>query len=236
MKKNKKNTVFYKYKSLNNFEFILDLILKERLYAARYDELNDPMEGVIKVDDTIHKDKETIWQSILNNLRIVCFTKDPENLLMWSHYADGTKGCTIEFELLEDQKVHKIEYKEKPLIGIDKMNISGAREVLTYKQKPWKYEVEYRCILDESRFLPIKIKSVTFGARANKESVKLLMSILSICKPDLRLRHIQPSTSSLFKSFKVLVGPTRTYIQAKEGECQKCKNLLAAQDSFKSLS
>lgn len=231
--KKQQTTTFYKYKSLDNFEFLLDLLLKERLYAANYHELNDPMEGVIKIDNTVTKNKESEWESILNYLRVVCFTKDPNNLLMWSHYANGTKGCVIEFELLENQEVYRIEYKNKPTVSADKINLKGAYEILTYKQKPWKYEAEYRCILDSDKFLPIKIKSVTFGARANDESIKLLMDILSLCKPELKVRKLKKLGSPLFAGHEFYVSSTRIYIKANEGECQKCLNIEAAQRGFR---
>ena len=28
----------------------------------------------------------------VNNVRICCFSKRPDNLLMWAHYADGLRG------------------------------------------------------------------------------------------------------------------------------------------------
>ena len=36
----------YKYKSLKNFEHIVDIIFNNRFYASQYDKLNDPMEGL----------------------------------------------------------------------------------------------------------------------------------------------------------------------------------------------
>lgn len=37
---------YYKFRSLQNLKRFIDIILNERLYASRYNELNDPMEGV----------------------------------------------------------------------------------------------------------------------------------------------------------------------------------------------
>ena len=34
-----------KYRSLDGWKFIFDILLHKRLYAARYKDLNDPMEG-----------------------------------------------------------------------------------------------------------------------------------------------------------------------------------------------
>jgi len=41
--------VFYKYRSLegiNDFKRFVEIILKKQLHAAKYQELNDPMEGI----------------------------------------------------------------------------------------------------------------------------------------------------------------------------------------------
>ena len=39
--------VLYKYRGIQNFRFLVDIILKNRLYAAKYSDLNDPMGGSI---------------------------------------------------------------------------------------------------------------------------------------------------------------------------------------------
>ena len=38
--------ILYKYRSLTNFERILDITLNQRLYCSTYDKLNDPFEGI----------------------------------------------------------------------------------------------------------------------------------------------------------------------------------------------
>jgi hypothetical protein len=47
--------MLYKYKNLNHFDRIVDIILNKKLYAAVYTELNDPMEGIFK-HRGLHKD------------------------------------------------------------------------------------------------------------------------------------------------------------------------------------
>jgi hypothetical protein len=59
--------------------------------------------------------------SIVNSARITCFSKRPDNLLMWSHYADGLRGFCLEFDRdillvneLDNVKFYDVEYKENP--------------------------------------------------------------------------------------------------------------------------
>ena len=205
-----KQKVFYKYKTLDNFEFLLDLILRERLYAAKYHELNDPMEGVVKIDGTIPNDKEQEWDELIRAFRIVCFSREKNHPLMWSHYANGARGCVVEFQLMAEQEVHRVSYLKKPVITERHITREKAKEILVHKEKPWKYESESRCLLGENeKFLPIQIKSVTFGNRAEKSKVDMLLHILSLCKPDLKV--LVMGEQGLVDGIKVTIRNKRTF-------------------------
>jgi hypothetical protein len=52
--------LLYKYRSLENFEYILDIILNERLHCAPYEELNDPFEGIFLSTYTLRAWSEPI--------------------------------------------------------------------------------------------------------------------------------------------------------------------------------
>lgn len=225
---------FYKYKSLNNFEFLLDLILRERLYAALHYELNDPMEGVVKIDGTIPKDKEQEWDDLIKTFRIVCFSREKDHPLMWSHYADGARGCVIEFQLIDDQQIHKVSYVKKPLITEKHITRKNAEEILIYKEKPWKYEAESRCLLDvDDKFLPIHIKSVTFGSRAEKSKVDMLIHILSLCKPDLAIQVM--GEQGLIDGIKVVSRNRRVYMGDRvrsEDYCPQCAEVKMTQQDY----
>lgn len=228
---------YYKYKSLDNFEFILDILIRERLYAALPSELNDPMEGVVKVDGTIPREKETEWDNLINQFRVVCFSRAKENTLMWSHYADGGRGCMIEFQLLEGRKPDKVSYLKKPALCETQILIEKAAEILLYKEKPWKYEAESRLLLSSAeKFLPIVVKSITFGSRADRKKVNLLAHILKICKPELRV-HIKMEQRSVTDSRHVNITfrpSTLHYVDGiqKNNHCPKCNDLQLIRDAI----
>lgn len=228
---------FYKYKSLNNFEFLLDLLLKERLYAARHHELNDPMEGVIKIDGTIPKEKEQEWDELIKDFRVVCFSRDKDNPLMWSHYADGARGCLIELQLLDGQEVHKVSYLKKPSLTERYISREKAAEILIYKEKPWKYEGESRCLLDgNEEFLPVSIKSITFGSRADKSKVDMLLHILKLCKPGLKTYRM--SEQGLVKGVQFISTGSRIYMADRtrtKDYCPQCSEIKLTQDNFVGL-
>ncbi|EGR0111384.1 DUF2971 domain-containing protein [Vibrio vulnificus] len=218
-----KKKTFYKYKSLDNFEFLLDILLRERLYASRFCDLNDPMEGVIEVEQTVPRELEGKWEAILNELRICCFTPDNENTLMWAHYADGGRGCMIEFELHDDYKPLEVSYAKKPIICKSELTTEKAIKILQYKDKSWKYEREYRCITS-SMFVPITVKKVILGPRVPRSTFELLEGILNCCKPNLRLYQNKGNGDSVFKSISVSIGARRVGFRNQDGnsDCIEC--------------
>jgi len=227
--------LFYKYKSFDNFEYILDLLLRERLYASYYHELNDPVEGVIDIDETISSELLPTWKDILNKLRVCCFSKDPDNTLLWSHYADGGRGILIEFEISSEVPCYKINYSKKPKLSKSELTIDNAIDILKYKDKAWKYEREYRCIFKDRQYLDINIKKIYLGPKVTDERKRLLFGILNCCKPDLRAYQLKGRGDELFKGMELMYGMTKTYVEGQNNvrSCPKCsqtetyrKNLL----------
>ena len=45
--------VLYKYRSLEDFKKLVDILINKRLYASHYKDLNDPMEGQYYYNDGI---------------------------------------------------------------------------------------------------------------------------------------------------------------------------------------
>ena len=110
----------YKYRSLNNFEFVADILCKQRFYASSFFDLNDPMEGLFEYKPGT---KQKYIDSIVmgkQKLRICSFSRDPENLLLWAHYADGFKGVCIELDIKKPRdnsfKIVKVTYEPGRLL------------------------------------------------------------------------------------------------------------------------
>jgi hypothetical protein len=115
---------------------------------------------------------------------ILCFSADPVQHLMWSHYAESHAGFLIEFDSKHDflTYAHKVDYRANkavydPTIG---PNDAAIEEIVRTKSLHWKYEDEYRVIipleattLDTSKtppwhlfeIDPASVKSVTFGCK-----------------------------------------------------------------------
>ena len=61
--------LFYKYRSLENLERFLSIIIDRKLYGALYSEMNDPMEGYYKYDPRVEKG---LMENIVNGKKIGC--------------------------------------------------------------------------------------------------------------------------------------------------------------------
>jgi hypothetical protein len=186
----------YKYRSLNNIEFVLDILSNERFYCPRVDELNDPFEGVYMSSPPrgipgtkLYHLSENIRPRLARindpfdkgtSRRICSLSANPNDVRMWSHYADGHKGILIEVELDEnDENLHRIEYVQHLkatshtiLTPLNLMNI------LTRKSYHWESEQEYR-VIHEAEYFNVKgkISSVWLGLRTPRLLRELIQSI-----------------------------------------------------------
>lgn len=96
---------------------------------------------------------------VLDGVGICCLTKKPDNILMWSHYAENHKGFVVEFtlehktnEMTMDNIEHKlfgwdVEYLEDmPIIVAGSRGFDAVKDVFLIKSPDWQYESEYRVL------------------------------------------------------------------------------------------
>lgn len=172
----------YKYKSVDNFKYVYDILKNNRIYLPKADELNDPLEGINNLNfgacgnsySVIEGRYDEVWppyKDALNKFRILSLTQRNDNILMWSHYANNFSGICIGFA--EDKtfaQTTEIEYSSKTY-QVDQ-NISleeNARKSLLFKNLDWKYEQEKRIVLEQSDpylyFEENEIKEIIFGPK-----------------------------------------------------------------------
>lgn len=169
----------YKYKSLDHFEFFMDLLIKKRLYGATFNELNDPMEGYF-ISENFSESEWEAMREAKKKVRICSLSKTYDNALMWAHYANKHKGCCIELEVPDSTwKCVDVQYKTtmpKLFSGINSDEAIGA--IFGVKSDFWSYEQEVRYIKtvltakDGKPFkanLPVHIKRIFLGIRVPNE-------------------------------------------------------------------
>lgn len=170
--------ILYKYRSLANFERILDIILNKRLYCSAYPELNDPFEGIFETTiypmvfgtltpamrrglvesrSKAYKKVEVLFGGEIDKIKICSLSSDLNDVRLWSYYADGHKGIVFEIDFSGlETKFHQVQYLEKLPWGASPHVVRPERakpeDVLSRKTNHWKFESEYR-IIEESKNL-----------------------------------------------------------------------------------
>lgn len=186
--------LLYKFRSFDELEYLLDILVKERLYCCEYRRLNDPFEGMFysiyyrgyvpglaltasrpldelktqSVDDLLVEAKEK---------HVCSLSSDFSDVRLWSLYAGGHTGVALEIDFSGiESDVKRVTYlSELPEYGMTLLTNPAASDVLTKKTKHWEYENEYR-IIGESQYYPIpgRIRRILAGPRARPERLELL--------------------------------------------------------------
>jgi len=123
-------------------------------------------------------------QQEFKNYGVACFSEDFDNILMWSHYADGHKGLCLEFDTnyipFDDvSKVHHVKYRNAYPVISPVAFLTEPIESLTpliTKSEEWCYENEWRIILQQperTEFIydPKALTAIYFGCSMLKEDI-----------------------------------------------------------------
>lgn len=186
----------YKMRSLENLEFVLDIILNERLHCAPFANLNDPLEGIYisasvpyspsgfsRGSSKVRVSQVGASQTYDHEKfsKICSLTKSFKDIRMWSHYGDGHRGIAIEIDFSGyEEDVRQIRYL--PELKRYTNTIIGtpfADEVLSQKTKHWEHEEEFR-ILQSDEYYDVRnrISAIYFGHRVSCATGALLKKLV----------------------------------------------------------
>ncbi|WP_341851480.1 DUF2971 domain-containing protein [Vibrio vulnificus] len=179
----------YKFRTLDRFEFILDIIVNKRLYAATFESMNDPMEGFYTYGSDIPSEALAALESHKSSLRFCSLAKYSNNPLMWAHYADGNRGIAIGVELDESADLREVNYESQSnLIASVPTTLERAKNVLSCKASYWHYEEEIRVFAQTGNFIPVQVKEIIFGEKADDAQKALLKAIVQAIDPSIKLK------------------------------------------------
>lgn len=160
-----------------NEEFGLKDLKEKRLKIARIMELNDPFEflGVELSNPKLRRAMKATKKQLSKTRGLLCFSKDWNNPVQWSHYANNHKGVCLGFDFPK-KYLTKVDYVEKRLSHNGIIDEVLMIKFLTTKFIHWSYEQEYRSFLDleeEENGLyyanfskKLKLKQVIVGAHS----------------------------------------------------------------------
>jgi hypothetical protein len=194
------NQLFYKYRSLENWKFVLDAITNSRLYAATFDTLNDPMEGrYYYFGPNVTRDFRRAIRKSRRRRRICSLSKTRKSTLLWSYYGGDHKGIALGVQIQMNTRpsplVREVTYDN----GVYVHGRSGSRsadaaalDILTQKQLAWKHEEEVRVFTDNP-YVAVTLKELAFGCRVDPADQKLVTSIAMKWHPRIRITKLNRS-------------------------------------------
>lgn len=135
-------------------------------------------------------------ESQINKIKrasVCCFSFTPNNLLMWSHYANKHYGVCLIFDNLVENKFTDIpdsrlttvpvNYKPFDEINYFENKFEGIRNLFGKKSIEWEYENEYRIVILEPegivKFKPEFLTGIIFGLKVSDEEID---NFISNCK------------------------------------------------------
>ncbi len=200
----------FKYHTININ--LLQSLRKETNWYSKLHLLNDPFECFF-IDNT----NSSTYKDLVSELCVCCFSKNMNEILMWSHYADNHRGVCIEYEITDEEviKGRLIEVKYNNELSIfDKiermpsghlsLNTTTNGKFLITKFKNWSYEEELRTYIisdeptsngKEQPFLG-NITTIYFGKNASIDDIALVKHNTSHLKP-LKLAKVDLNTETM---------------------------------------
>jgi hypothetical protein len=155
-------TVLYKYLPPDR----IDILENMKICFSPPSKFNDTFDSHYLVPKSQGSTGKIVRTLLKNRLGIFCLTEQPNNHLMWVHYAKNHTGFVLGFDapasfFREDRRaLHKVVYQEGP----DVFSEPDAN-VCLHKSIKWEYEQEWRCIREfqpsESRLMDIEPNLIT---------------------------------------------------------------------------
>ena len=178
----------YKYRTTANWQYLEDIVVNRRLYAASFRDLNDPMEGLLYLfDKNISTQYRSAVRTASGRLRVCSLCQSRNNSLLWSYYADGHKGIAIGVTVLDQvsprvDKAERVTYDMSvsidPRVAKTKSPSEIAKRVLSQKLQFWGHETEYR-VFTTQQYVPVEIKEIVLGCRMSRQDAQRIRELVS---------------------------------------------------------
>ncbi len=141
----------YKFTSA---QYGISSLQKRRLKVTTIAELNDPYD-LCSLDTTVPEISEAL-NAALDPFRgkrgILCFSRNWDNLLLWSHYGDSHTGVCLGFDIPEKPLDYDTDVIYQPnLLQIrrpEDVNFNLVDRLLRTKHESWSYEQEVRMFVE----------------------------------------------------------------------------------------
>jgi hypothetical protein len=197
-----------------------DYLRLSRLNLPHYSEAqhNAEADGVMatSLHPTQIEGTATVIQALhahaMNQVGVFCVSTKPNDILMWSHYADSHKGVCLEFDGLSEMMAHaqKVSYSHKRVpinLYADAPMVMMEKAMLT-KSDHWAYEAEWRLLRyiqgpGAAQFRPPSLTGIVLGALASKGTFDTVRKWSAQRANPLAIYRAKTSS----KEFELLIAP-----------------------------
>jgi hypothetical protein len=181
------------YKSMAA-QYAISSLHNRRLKISTIDDLNDPFD-LLSIDTT----DPGVDRAVKPHVRygLLCFSRNWDNLLMWSHYGASHTGVCLGFDLVDDDgKGHRYDFDVRyqpnvlQLTRPEDITSDLMGRFLHTKHESWSYEQEVRIFMalndppDEkglrlAGFGPeLELREVIAGSQCTKMTLDALKSAI----------------------------------------------------------
>ena len=128
----------------------------------------------------------SIFMEQVKTSGVACYSKNYDNILMWSHYSDNHKGVCVKFNK-SDQEFFKISSEVKYTDKFpDSQELLDAKDPSTFlfstKSDCWSYEQEVRVIKPITglvSFKPDSLEAVYFGVKCSNTAIQEIRDLVA---------------------------------------------------------
>ena len=179
----------------------------ERAFIRKFpDKSRQVCRQMAKKTNTNHETlslTEDIQTHSINNSGVFSFSEEKDNILLWSHYADGHKGLCLGFAITKKIKsLFNITYQsERPQNGALKGSVVQFKDIVCTKSKDWAYEKAWRYIYTPSRdgtvgygrkpFPKESLVGIIFGCEMPDKHKKEIVELVKKHRPTLELQQAE---------------------------------------------
>lgn len=174
-------------------EYGLHNLAHRRLKLSTVDDLNDPFD--LAAVDTTDPQVDRLLEEHIKNFRgrrgILSFSRNWDNILLWSHYGASHTGICLGFDVPEE-KALAVEYRPNLLQirGSSDVNEDLILKMLLTKHESWSYEQEVRLIVSLNDLpdadglwwadfaIDLELKEVIAGSQCSRTDLERLRGVL----------------------------------------------------------